>query len=247
MKAVRVVALVVALTTASVKGGTAAQDSTTTCEDFITQTAAQAFLEKNPNDPYSFDPDGNGIACEHMLMNASSDTGSTAEARPANETESDATDEPDVTTAAAVATERPIPTPTQVPLGFSLDNPAPLGTTLESQGLTVTVDSAYFDVGFANAIPRGGYKVLILGVTIENVSDGDLGYAASRFSGIDAVTRNTYDPVTIDDVGVLLTDGNLQPGEFVSGTALVEVQETATNVIIKYDVDILGDEDMYWS
>ena len=117
-----------------------------------------------------------------------------------------------------------VPTPTPSP-GSSRDNPAPVGTTLESQGLAVTIDSAYFDFGFANAIPRGGYKVMILGVTIENVSDGNRGYKASRFSGIDAVTGNTYNPVTLDDVGVLLTDGDLQPGQFVSGTALIEVQE----------------------
>jgi hypothetical protein len=163
--------------------------------------------------------------------------------------EGDATSQTEAAEPTAVPTERPVPTPTPTPLpGSSQSNPAPIGTTLESQGLAVTVDSAYFDYGFANAIPRGGYKVMILGVTIENVSDENRGYDASRFSGIDAVTANTYDPVTVDDVGVLLTDGDLQPGEFVSGTALIEVQETATNVIIKYDADIVGDEeDMYWS
>ena len=135
----------------------------------------------------------------------------------------------------------PTPTPTPSP-GSSQSNPVPIGTTLESQGLAVTVDSAYFDYGFANAIPRGGYKVMILGVTIENVSDQNRGYDAARFSGIDAMTGNTYNPVTLENVGVLLTDGDLQPGEYVSGTALIEVQETATNVIIKYDADIVGDK-----
>lgn len=158
-----------------------------------------------------------------------------------------ATDLPQVDAPTSIPTERPLPTPTPVPLGATVDNPAPLGTTLESQGLAVTVNSAYFDYGFAGAIPRGGYKVLILGVTIENVSENNRGYTASRFSAIDPTTGNIYDPVTLEDVGVLLTNGDLQPGEFVSGTALVEVQETATNVIIKYDVDYLGDEDLYWS
>lgn len=88
--------------------------------------------------------------------------------------------------------------------------------------------------------------MLIISATFQNNSAQDLGYKASRFSAIDANNGNTYDPVTLDNVGVLLTDGNLQPGEYVSGIALVEVQETAANVIIKYDVDINGDEDMYW-
>lgn len=148
----------------------------------------------------------------------------------------------------AVPTERPVPTPTPVPLGATQDNPAPLGTPLESQGLAVTVSSAYFDSVFANAIPRGGFKLLILGVTIENVSDENRGYDAARFSGIDALNGNTYNSVTLENVGVLLTNGDLQPGQFVSGTALIEVQDTATSVIVKYDADILGDEeDLYWS
>ncbi len=111
----------------------------------------------------------------------------------------------------------------------------------------MTVESAYFDYGFANAIPRGGYKVLIAQVSLRNDSDGDQRYDAANFSGIDAVTDVTYDPVTLDDVGVLLRDGTLQPGEFVSGTILIEVQETATNVIIKYDPNMFTTDDLYWS
>ncbi len=111
----------------------------------------------------------------------------------------------------------------------------------------MTVESAYFDYSFANAIPRGGYKVLIVQVTIRNDSDGNEGYDAANFSGIDANTDANYDPVTLDDVGVLLRDGTLEPGEFVSGTVLIEVQETATNVIIKYDPNMLTTEDLYWS
>jgi hypothetical protein len=248
MNVVRVVALVVAIATVCVWSGVAAQESAFTCEDFITQTAAQDYLEKYLNDPYGLDPDGNGIACEQMLANGETDAGSAAEARPVDETESDASVQPERAEATVVPTAKPAPTPTPTPSpGASQSNPAPLGTTLESQGLAVTVDSAYFDFGFANAIPRGGYKVLILGVTIENRSDENRGYEAARFSGIDAMNGNTYDPVTLDNVGVLLTDGDLQPGQFVSGTALIEVQETATNVIIKYDADYLGDEDLYWS
>ena len=145
-------------------------------------------------------------------------------------------------------TPTPVPTPTPTPApGSSQSNPAPVGTKLESQGLAVTVNSAYFDYGFANAIPRGGYKVMILGVTIENVSDRNRGYDASRFSGIDAVTGNTYNPVTLENVGVLLTDGDLQPAEYVSGTVLIEVQESATSAIVKYDADFNGDKDLYWS
>lgn len=150
-------------------------------------------------------------------------------------------------TPAPTATPLPTPTPTPVPIGTTVETPAPLGTTLTADGLAVTVESAYFDYGFANAIPRGGYKVLIIQVTIRNDGDGNEHYDAANFSGIDANTNANYDPVTLDDVGVLLRDGNLEPGEFVSGTVLIEVQETAANVIIKYDPAMFTTEDLYWS
>lgn len=117
---------------------------------------------------------------------------------------------------------------------------------LEAEGLAVTVESAYFDTSFAGAIPRGGYKVLILQATIKNVSDGIQHYDAAGFSGIDANTGAHYDPVTLEDIGVLLRDGELESGEFVSGTALIEVQETSTNVIIKYDPAMFSTDDLYW-
>lgn len=110
----------------------------------------------------------------------------------------------------------------------------------------MTVDSAYFDFGFAGAIPRGGYKILILGVTIENISDGDKSYSEAKFSGIDSKSGATYNAVTLDDVGVLLRDGELQPGQYVSGTVLIEVQETSTGVIVKYDPAMFSTEDLYW-
>jgi hypothetical protein len=150
-------------------------------------------------------------------------------------------------TPAPTATPLPTATPTPVPIGSTVDVPAPLGTTLTADGLAVTVESAYFDYGFANAIPRGGYKVMIVQVTIRNDGDGNQSYNASSFSGIDANTDVAYNPVTLDDVGVLLRDGNLQPGQYVSGTVLIEVQETATNVIIKYDPNMFTTEDLYWS
>jgi hypothetical protein len=60
----RVTALAVALVTLTCWSGAAAQESSFTCVDFITQTAAQAHLDQDPRDPYGLDPDGNGIACD---------------------------------------------------------------------------------------------------------------------------------------------------------------------------------------
>jgi hypothetical protein len=36
------------------------------CGSFVSQEAAQALLGAYPDDPYGLDPDGNGIACEHL-------------------------------------------------------------------------------------------------------------------------------------------------------------------------------------
>lgn len=110
----------------------------------------------------------------------------------------------------------------------------------------MSVDSAYFDYSFGGAIPRGGYKVLILSVTMTNVTDRNRGYDEANFSGIDATTGVAYKAVTIEDAGVLLHDGDLQPGQYVSGVVLIEVQESAGNVVIKYNADLMGDEDLYW-
>ncbi len=148
-------------------------------------------------------------------------------------------------------TATPEPEPTEVPTptpaaGTSLNNPVPIGTTLEGDGLAVTVLSAYYDFSFANAIPRGGYKLLIAEVSIENVGDGGHGYAAADFSGEDADTGVGYNAVTLDNVGVLLGSGDLEPGEFVSGTVLIEVQETAARVILKYDPRVFDPNDLFW-
>jgi hypothetical protein len=140
----------------------------------------------------------------------------------------------------------PTPTPEPDPLGRSLDNPAPIGTLLEFEGLAVSIDSAYYDFGFGNAIPRGGYKVLIMQVTLTNTGDTAKSYAAASFSGTDADTGAGYDAVTLENVGVLLDDDSLDPGEYVSGTVLLEVQETAARVIVKYDPQMFDPNDLYW-
>jgi hypothetical protein len=102
MHVARVAALVVALATVTGWSGAAAQTSGFTCEDFLTQTAAQHNLERDPRDPYGLDPDGDGIACEDMRANGAADTGrapdSNAVEEPpdANNDGADVVDEPQV-------------------------------------------------------------------------------------------------------------------------------------------------------
>lgn len=72
---VRMTALMVFLLTlvlGTANGGAAIQSDDFDCEDFLAQPAAQVFLEKNPDDPYDLDPDGNGIACDEAASETTS-------------------------------------------------------------------------------------------------------------------------------------------------------------------------------
>src|SRR5215213_333780 len=85
MHVVRIVVLVVALATSSFSGVAVAQETTFTCEDFLTQTAAQHNLENNPSDPYDLDPDGDGLACEEMQTNGNAEAGRLPDANAVEE------------------------------------------------------------------------------------------------------------------------------------------------------------------
>jgi hypothetical protein len=85
MHVVRVAACVVVVATINCWSGVAAQTSGFTCEDFITQTAAQHNLENNPSDPYGLDPDGDGFACEEMQPNGNAEAGSAPDANAVEE------------------------------------------------------------------------------------------------------------------------------------------------------------------
>lgn len=77
--------LVLTLVSASLTSEVAAQDSDFACEDFLTQTSAQSYLEGDPTDPYGLDPDGDGIACEEMLAAGEPEPGAAPDANFADE------------------------------------------------------------------------------------------------------------------------------------------------------------------
>ena len=85
MTMIRVAAFVVAVATVNCWSGAAAQTSGFTCEDFLTQTAAQHTLEHDPSDPYGLDPDGDGIACEDMLAIGAVEMGRAPDTNPVEE------------------------------------------------------------------------------------------------------------------------------------------------------------------
>ena len=122
----------VGLAPISVWDGAAAQSSGFTCEDFLTQTAAQHTLERDPLDPYGLDPDGDGIACEDMLTNGNT------EVRGAPDV--DAVEEPlDADTDGADVVAAP-PVPSQSPQG---------GITTEERGPLDAITGILLPVGGA--------------------------------------------------------------------------------------------------
>ncbi len=127
----------------------------------------------------------------------------------------------------------------------SADKPAPLGTSLETDGQRFTLTSAFYTYDFGYSTPKGGYIFLVVEITIENIDDSNHGYDESRFSARDMVTGATFDDTfTLADAP--LGSGELSPGEYVSGQAVLEVQETATQVRVKYDAKSLGGGEVYW-
>jgi hypothetical protein len=142
-------------------------------------------------------------------------------------------------------TSTPVPTPTVVP-GTSHENPASFFETVTNGGVSVTLHSGYFDYAYGYSTPKGGYKYLIMNVTITCVGPDDRSYNPMYFSGEDADTGAGYDSALVLAADMLGSD-TLSPGEYVTGTIVLEVQETATRVIVKYDpVQGFDTNDLYW-
>lgn len=79
----------------------------------------------------------------------------------------------------------------------------------------------------------------------QNVDDENHDYSGFRFSARDMDTGAECDDTFAAVENALSTD-DLSPGEYVTGQVALEVQETATNVRVKYDVSAVGGDNLYW-
>jgi endonuclease YncB( thermonuclease family) len=136
---------------------------------------------------------------------------------------------------------------TPVPEMGEADNPAPVGTTLNTEGQDITLSNAYFATESGFSLPKVGYVFLIFDVSIVNVDAArkDHDYGADRFSAKDLDTGAEFDDVyslAFQPFG----PGTLSPGEYSGGTVAIEVQETAQRVRISYTADRLGGDAVYW-
>nr|MBA3417069.1 DUF4352 domain-containing protein [Chloroflexia bacterium] len=103
-----------------------------------------------------------------------------------------------------------------------------------------------FAEAYGYSTPKGGYKYLVFDAYIEANGEDDRSYSTSNFSGEDAVTGAGYDSAFVVADGTLGSD-TLSPGEFVTGTIVLEVQVTAESVVIKYDPAPFNPEDLFWT
>lgn len=150
-------------------------------------------------------------------------------------------------TPAPTATPQPTrtPTPTPTPIPGTADNPASFFEPLTGDDVRVALLGGYFANAYGFSTPKGGYKYLVLDVRIEGVDEGEHSFSASDFSGEDPRTGAGYDSAFVLADGMLGSD-RLSLGEYVTGTVVLEVQETATEVIVKYDPAMFDPNDLYW-
>ena len=123
---------------------------------------------------------------------------------------------------------------------------AGVGATLETDGQAVTVQEAFFSYDYGYATPKGGYLFLVITVRIENVDDSDHGYEEGRFKARNAETDAEYE-YTFTLADQPLGSGELSPGEFVFGQIVLEVQDTPSPLLIRFDPSYIGsDDEVYW-
>jgi hypothetical protein len=196
--------------------GARAQDETVVTDEPRASTNAAESTGRNTR-PNRERPQGEAEAAEESL---------------AEEPESEVTQEP----VEESETTRP---------GYSVENPAPFDQRLSGGGAIVQLLSGRFvsEVGFST--PKGGYKYLVIETRIEGDDPEGHGFSALNFSGQDADTGAGYDSAFTSVENALGSD-ELSEGEYVTGTIVLEVQETAERVIVKYDPRPFDSEDLFW-
>jgi endonuclease YncB( thermonuclease family) len=135
--------------------------------------------------------------------------------------------------------------PTEPPKLGSKGDPAPIGTTLTTDGQEITVTNAYFSYDFGFVAPKGGYVFLVVESAIKNIDDSGHGYAEDRFTAEDMQSGADFE-TTFTLADSPLGYGDLSPQEYVSGQVVLEVQESSTQVRIKYDAKTIGGGEVYW-
>jgi hypothetical protein len=128
--------------------------------------------------------------------------------------------------------------------GYSAENPAPFDQRLAGGGAIVRLLNGSFATEYGLSQPKGGYKYLVIETRIEGDDPEGHFFDSSNFSGQDADTGAGHDSAFV--MGDTLGSDAQSPGEYVTGTIVLEVQETAERVIVKYDPKPIDPEDLFW-
>ena len=125
------------------------------------------------------------------------------------------------------------------------DDPALAGELIQVKGVQAVLNSYYYSyVDALGSAAKGGYKYVIVNVTLINVREtGKYRFTDSSFAGKDLDTAADYDD-TFAFLNTPIGSGELSPTEYASGEVAIEVQETATNVRVKYTVE--DEFALYW-
>jgi endonuclease YncB( thermonuclease family) len=125
------------------------------------------------------------------------------------------------------------------------EEPALAGEAVSVKGITASLDSYYYSYSDAlGTAPDGGFMWLIISVTIvNNRESGKFNFSGSKFAAKNLDTDSDYDDA-FAFLDAPLDSGELSTGEYVSGQVALEIQETATNVRLKFNIE--GDYSLYW-
>ncbi len=128
----------------------------------------------------------------------------------------------------------------------SKEEPGTFGEALIGENVSVTAADPLVTTAYNYSTPKGGYKFLIFNVTIVNQGEGEKDYESHRFEARDLDTDAQHKEAfaLLDQP---LNSGKLSPGSYVNGQVALEVQETATNLLVQYQVDSYGDTFLYWT
>lgn len=142
---------------------------------------------------------------------------------------------------APAANEQPAPSDVEATYG-TIANPAPFGAVLVAPDVSVTPSGGGFTPEFGGLTAQDGFTFFVFDVLLEATGTNDHDYSPDNFLGQDAATGTPYASVIVDGAGAL-GDGTLAPGDSVSGTVVLEVEEAAAQLLVTYDPDLNADGD----
>ncbi len=134
---------------------------------------------------------------------------------------------------------------TPVPVHGSEDEPGQFGETLVAESVEVTLTNIAYSYDYNFSTPKGGYVFMILEVQLQNKGEDEKNYDSVRFTARDLDTDAKFEEafVLLDQP---LGSGELSTGEYVSGQVAIEVQESAVNIRVQYQISSFGDNSVYW-